>query len=80
MIDTGQVLSVTDLEQKRRNRINRENDPIVVDLRKQMHIQRKRITDNEEDLENYNKDIELDAQRKLDILHRKLNKRIKELC
>lgn len=79
MIDTGQILSTADLEQQRRNRINRENDPIVIDLRRQMRLQRKRIADNEDDLENYDKAIELDAQRMLDILHRKLNKRINEL-
>ena len=79
MIDTGQVLSTAELEQKRRNRVNRENDPIVINLRRQMHLQRKRIADNEDDLENYDKAIELDAQRKLDSLHRKLNKRINEL-
>lgn len=79
MIDTGQILSTADLEQQRRNRINRENDPIVIDLRRQMRLQRKRIVDNEDDLENYDKAIELDAQRMLDILHRKLNKRINEL-
>ncbi len=79
MIDTGQILSTADLEQQRRNRINRENDPIVIGLRRQMRLQRKRIADNEDDLENYDKAIELDAQRMLDILHRKLNKRINEL-
>lgn len=61
MIDTGQILSTADLEQQRRNRINRENDPIVIDLRRQMRLQRKRIADNEDDLENYDKAIELDA-------------------
>ena len=79
MIDTGQIPSTADLEQQRRNRINRDNDPTVIFLRRQMRIQRKRIADNEEDVENYDKAIELDAQRKLDSLHRKLNKRIREI-
>ena len=76
MIDTGQVLSRESLEQKRINRIHRENDPIIIELRRQIHSQRKRIGDNED---NNDKTIELDAQRKLKSLKRRLNKRICEL-
>ncbi len=79
MIDTGQVLSAADLEQQRRDRMNRENDPVVIDLRRQIRLQRKRIEDNEDDLENYEKSVELDAQRQIGFLKRKLFRRMRQI-
>lgn len=78
MIDTGQILSTADLEQNRQNRIRRECDPVVRELRHQICLQRKLMTDSDIHSE-YVMYWEEDARRQIVALKRRLFRRMRQL-
>lgn len=78
MIDTGQILNIADLEQNRQNRIRRESDPVVRELRHQICLQRKLMTDSDSHSE-YVMCCEEDARRQIVALKRRLFRRMRQL-